>query len=173
MKLIVGLGNPGTQYEKTKHNAGFMAIDFFVEKNNLGNFTENKKLKAYILKTGDSVIIKPLTFMNISGEAVNVVKQYYKIENKDIIVVYDDLDIELGKIKSGLFESSAGHNGIKSIIDILGSTEFFRIRIGIKNDNPLDLPSEDIVLQKFSDIEKEKLDSAINEVNKILEYTLE
>lgn len=173
MKLIVGLGNPGTQYEKTKHNAGFMAVDFFVEKNNLGNFTENKKLKANILKTHDVVIIKPLTFMNISGEAIKVIKQYYKLEDKDIIVVYDDLDIELGKIKSGLFESSAGHNGIKSIIEILGSTEFFRIRIGIKNDNPLDLPSEDIVLQKFSEGEKEKLDIAIKETNKILEYTLE
>lgn len=166
MKLIIGLGNPGKEYEKTKHNAGFMAIDLFVSENNLGNFSENKKLKSEILKSEKLVIAKPLTFMNLSGGAVSLIKEYYKIEISDIIVVYDDLDIEMGKVKSGIFESSAGHNGIKSIIEKLNSNKFYRIRIGIKNEEIKNIPSEDIVLQKFIGDEIEKINLALSEAVK-------
>ncbi|MDD4290468.1 MAG: aminoacyl-tRNA hydrolase [Patescibacteria group bacterium] len=166
MKLIIGLGNPGKKYENTKHNAGFLAVDLFADVNNLENFSENKKLKSEILKTNDYIIAKPLTFMNLSGGAVSLIKEYYKINIKDIIIVYDDLDIELGKIKSGIFESSAGHNGIKSIIEKLNSAEFTRIRIGIKNDEFSNIASEDIVLQKFNADEKEKINIALQETIK-------
>ena len=132
MKLIVGLGNPGKEYKETKHNAGFMAVDLFIDNNNLGKFTENKKLKSEILKSREIIVAKPTTFMNLSGDAVSLIKQYYKIDIKDIIIIYDDLDIEMGEVKSGIFKSSAGHNGIKSIIEKLGGSEFMRIRIGIK-----------------------------------------
>lgn len=163
MKLIIGLGNPGKEYENTKHNAGFLAVDLFASENSLGNFTENKKLKSEILKTPNFIIAKPTTFMNLSGDAISLIKEYYKIDIKDIIVVYDDLDIEMGKIKCGVFESSAGHNGIKSIIEKLNSTEFTRIRIGIGNKTIQNIPSEDIVLQKFNDQEKEKIDTALQD----------
>jgi peptidyl-tRNA hydrolase, PTH1 family len=172
MKLIIGLGNPGKKYKETKHNAGFMAVDLFVSNNNLGNFSENKKLKSEILKSGEVIIAKPMTFMNLSGEAVSLLKEYYKIDIKNIIVVYDDLDIKMGKIKSGVFESSAGHNGIKSIIEKLNSNEFTRIRIGIKNDEIKNIPSEDIVLQKFMDDEIEKINIALNETVKEIESLL-
>ncbi len=172
MKLIIGLGNPGREYENTKHNAGFMAIDFFIDTSGLGSFSENKKLKSQILKTGNTIFAKPTTFMNLSGEAVSLLKEYYKIETEDIVIIYDDLDIEMGKIKSGIFESSAGHNGIKSIIDILKSTDFYRIRIGIKNQTIQNIPSEDIVLQKFYDDEKEKINTAIEEAHKTLNQIL-
>ncbi len=172
MKLIMGLGNPGKKYSYTKHNAGFMAVNLFVSNNNLGDFKKNKKLKSQILKTGDLLIAKPNTFMNLSGEAVNSLKEYYKIDTKDIIVIYDDLDIEMGKIKSGIFESSAGHNGIKSIIEKLNSTEFHRIRIGIKNENIQNIPSEDIVLQKFQGDEIEKINIALQEAIKEIESLL-
>jgi PTH1 family peptidyl-tRNA hydrolase len=173
MKLIIGLGNPGKEYENTKHNAGFMAIDFFIHKNKLGSFSENKKLKSHILKTRNAIFAKPTTFMNLSGEAVSLLKKYYKIEIEDIVIVYDDLDIEMGKIKSGIFESSAGHNGIKSIIEILKSTDFYRIRIGIKNQTIQNIPSEDIVLQKFYDDEKEKINIAIEGTYKTINQILE
>lgn len=168
----MGLGNPGKKYSYTKHNAGFMAVNLFVSNNNLGDFKKNKKLKSQILKTGDLLIAKPNTFMNLSGEAVNSLKEYYKIDTKDIIVIYDDLDIEMGKIKSGIFESSAGHNGIKSIIEKLNSTEFHRIRIGIKNENIQNIPSEDIVLQKFQGDEIEKINIALQEAIKEIESLL-
>lgn len=169
MKLIVGLGNPGKEYKETKHNAGFMAVDLFVSNNDLGNFNENKKLKSDILKSGEIIIAKPKTFMNLSGEAISLMKEYYKIDIQNIIVVYDDLDIEMGKIKSGVFESSAGHNGIKSIIEKLNSTEFTRIRIGIKNETIINIPSEDIVLQKFMGDEIEKINIALSEAVKEIE----
>lgn len=172
MKLIVGLGNPGKKYKDTKHNSGFMAVDLFVSNNNLGNFTDMKKLKSEILKSGEFIIAKPTTFMNLSGEAVSLLKEYYKIDIKNIIVVYDDLDIEMGKVKSGIFESSAGHNGIKSIIEKLNSNEFTRIRIGIKNDNIINIPSEDIVLQKFIGDEIEKINIALNETTKEIQNCL-
>jgi len=166
MKLIIGLGNPGKKFENTKHNAGFMAVDLFVSENNLGNFSENKKLKSEILKNGELVIAKPLTFMNLSGDAISLIKEYYKIDIENIIVVYDDLDIEMGKIKSGVFESSAGHNGIKSIIEKLNSNKFYRVRIGIKNEEIKNIPSEDIVLQKFIGDEIEKINIALQEAIK-------
>lgn len=136
MKLIVGLGNPGRDYAKTRHNTGFMCIDKVAEMLNV-NFT-TKKFKAEIAQTrvnGESVILmKPQTFMNLSGEAVGECARFYNIDAGDILVLVDDLDLPVGKIRLREKGSSGGQNGLKNIIAHLGTQEFKRIRIGIGND---------------------------------------
>lgn len=161
MKLIVGLGNPGKQYKDTRHNVGFMFVDNFVIKQNL-KFSLDKALKCEILQTvinNEKVIImKPMTYMNLSGESVYLVKNYYKINTEDILVIYDDLDLETGKIRIRANGSSGGHNGIKNIINCLGTQDIKRVRIGIdkaKND------TIDYVIGNFSKKEREIIDISI------------
>jgi len=155
MRVIVGLGNPGTKYEKTRHNVGFMALDFLAEKLNAPNFKMNKKFNAKISETklGREKIIlaKPQTFMNDSGEAVLKILSFYKVKPEGLTVIHDDLDIDAG-IKKSFDRGSAGHNGVTSIISFLKTQAFYRLRIGIgrpKNDN--------YVLEKFSKEEMEKM----------------
>ena len=156
MKLIAGLGNIGDKYTFTRHNAGFMLIDSFVLNENL-NFRENSRLKCLMtnLRTPqeDYLLIKPTTFMNLSGEAVRAVIDYYKIDISDVLIVYDDLSLEIGKIRFRPNGSDGGHNGIKSVIQHLGTKNVARLKIGI-GPQP-NLPSEVFVLQNFS---KEELD---------------
>lgn len=134
VKMIVGLGNPGSKYEKTKHNIGFMAVDKIV--NNLDvTFTEDKNFKAQIGSTFINhekvYFVKPTTFMNNSGIAVKALLTYYNISVEDLIVIYDDLDMEVGKLRLRSKGSAGGHNGIKSIIVHIGTQEFNRIKVGI------------------------------------------
>lgn len=156
MKLIAGLGNIGNKYTFTRHNAGFMLVDSIALNHNL-DFRENSKLKCLItnLKEDkeDYLIIKPTTFMNLSGEAVRAVIDYYKISVEDILIVYDDISLPLGKIRFRANGSDGGHNGIKSIIQHLSTQNFARLKIGIGPQS--NLPSEVFVLQNFS---KEELD---------------
>lgn len=158
MKLIIGLGNFEQKYFFTRHNAGFMAVDFFVISNNQ-QFKTEKKLKSDIAKfkynDEDIVVIKPLTFMNASGEAVSAVMRFYKIEVKDVLVVYDDISIDLGKVRFKDSGSDGGHNGIKSVSLHLGTANFDRLKIGI-GPQP-NLPSEVFVLQNFTKDELDKL----------------
>lgn len=158
MKLIVGLGNIGQKYTFTRHNAGFMLVDSIALNNSL-SFRENTRLKCFMtnLRNGvdDYLIIKPTTFMNLSGEAVRAVVDYYKIQLKDILIVYDDLSLDLGKIRFRANGSDGGHNGIKSVIQHLGSKDIARLKIGI-GPQP-SLPSEVFVLQNFSKEELELL----------------
>ena len=162
MKLIAGLGNIGNKYTFTRHNAGFMLADSIALNNNLV-FKENPKLKCLMvnLKEGndDYFIIKPTTFMNLSGEAVRAVVDYYKIPIEDIIIVFDDISLPLGKIRFRANGSDGGHNGIKSIIQHLGSQDFARLKIGI-GPQP-NLPSEVFVLQNFTKDELEILKSVL------------
>ena len=134
MKLIVGLGNPGIKYKETRHNVGFMVTDELV-KDAKANFSLDKKLKSnisFINVAGEKVIIiQPQTFMNLSGEAVKAVRDYFKIDNKDILVIYDDLDLPVGKIRIRPNGSSGGHKGMQNIIDLLQTNEIKRVRIGI------------------------------------------
>ena len=157
MKLIVGLGNFEDKYLFTRHNVGFMAVDFFVAQANQ-SFKIDKKLKSSIAKfrfnNEDIVVIKPLTFMNLSGEAVSAVMNFYKIEAKDVFVIYDDISIDLGLVRFRASGSDGGHNGIKSIIKHLGSKTFDRLKIGI-GPQP-NIPSEAYVLQNFT---KDELDA--------------
>ena len=153
MKLIVGLGNIGNKYTFTRHNVGFMLADSIALNNSL-SFRENSRLKCFMtnLRNGvdDYLIIKPITFMNLSGEAVRAVMDYYKISVEDILIVYDDLSLELG----------GGHNGIKSVIQHLGTKDVARLKIGI-GPQP-NLPSEVFVLQNFSKEELENLKGVLS-----------
>ena len=165
MKLIVGLGNPGKEYENTRHNVGFMAID-----NYLGNVIYKEKMSSMyyekIINNEKVIFIKPLTFMNESGIAVRKYIDYYKINIDDILVIYDDMDYQVGKYKIKMSGSSAGHNGIKSIISNLDTSDFKRIRIGISK------PKDDIidyVLGKFNLPELEEVNKVLNIVNNIID----
>jgi PTH1 family peptidyl-tRNA hydrolase len=134
VKMIVGLGNPGTKYSNTKHNIGFMAIDEIVKNLDI-TFTEDKNFKAEVGSTFINrekiYFVKPTTFMNNSGIAVKELLTYYNIPVEDLLVIYDDLDMDVGKIRFRQKGSAGGHNGMKSIIAHLGTQEFDRIKIGI------------------------------------------
>ena len=162
MKLIVGLGNIGDKYVFTRHNVGFMLIDSIALNSNL-TFRENSRLKSIMtnLRTGveDYLLIKPTTFMNLSGEAVRAVMDYYKIPVEDVLIVYDDISLELGKIRFRANGSDGGHNGIKSVIKHLGTSNVARLKIGI-GPQP-NLPSEVFVLQNFSKDELENLKTVL------------
>jgi PTH1 family peptidyl-tRNA hydrolase len=163
MKLIVGLGNPGPEYTNTRHNLGFMVLDQ-IAKNWGVHFLNQDKLKSELLVTmhmGNTVILaKPQTFMNLSGNSVQKIKNFYKLENSDIWVVSDDLDLDFGTIRVRVGGSSGGHNGLKSIIENIGD-DFGRIRVGIKNELLAKQPAEKFVLDRFDADESKKLDGLI------------
>ena len=174
--LIVGLGNPGKEYTLTRHNAGFICLDAFVRKSDeMSDWISKKDLKAIIStgRLGDKQVIamKPTTFMNLSGEAVQAVSRFYNIVPADIVVIHDELDIDFGQIRLRKDGSSAGHNGIKSVSQHIGE-EYGRIRIGVGPKHPARIKSESFVLQKFSDAEQEQLPNMEREVISIIsEYT--
>ncbi len=174
MYLIVGLGNPGKKYMKTRHNVGFDLIDEFATNASV-KFKKDKNLKSDVAVTnfcGKKIILmKPLTFMNLSGEAVSAAVNYYDINIENICVVYDDLDIDKGKIKLKQKGSSAGHNGIKSIISELKTQKFKRIKIGIKKD--FDENTINYVLGRFSRYDRDMIDCAIENGISALELWLE
>lgn len=166
MKLFVGLGNPGNEYLMTRHNIGFMVVDHLISKLQLTGEKEFKKgiILKYKYKNEDIVILKPQTFMNLSGESVKEVVDFFKINPQDVIVIHDDLDLPVGSIRLRGKSGSGGHNGIKSIIQHLGTDEFKRIRIGIGKS--MYAQGADWVLGKFSSDEqvliKQALDKATN-----------
>ena len=170
MKLIAGLGNIGEKYCFTRHNAGFMVLDKLVMDNNI-TFREEKKLKCFIAKFNDNILIKPTTFMNLSGEAVRAVMDYYKIDVKDILIVYDDIALDLGRIRFRANGSDGGHNGIKSIIKQVGTKDFDRLKIGI-GPQP-NVPSENYVLQNFPKEQLEELKNILKTADEAIEFYLE
>lgn len=161
MKLIVGLGNPGREYENTRHNCGFMVLDYLANKLNVE--INQAKFKGLYTKTKidgeDVVLLKPQTYMNLSGESISEVMRFFKIDKKDVLVIYDDLDLPVGKIRLRESGSAGGHNGIKSTISHLGGQDFKRIRIGI--DKHPYIPVVDYVLGKFTAEEQQTLSEAI------------
>ena len=170
MKLITGLGNIGEKYCFTRHNAGFMVLDKWVMDNNI-SFKEEKKLKCFIAKMGDNLLIKPTTFMNLSGEAVRAVMDYYKIDIKDLLIIYDDISLDLGTIRFRSNGSDGGHNGIKSIIKHTGTKEFDRLKIGI-GPQP-NIPSENYVLQNFPQNQLEDLKNVLNRAIEAVEFYID
>jgi peptidyl-tRNA hydrolase, PTH1 family len=175
MKILVGLGNPGEKYIKTRHNIGFMFLDFLAEGE---DWKFNKKFNALILEKKDLTLIKPMTFMNNSGLSVRSFLDYYKLlpkkmklfVNKDtdlsdiLTVVHDDLDIDFGKHKISINSSSAGHKGVQSIINHLKTKRFKRIRLGVKNENKEHIPGASFVLQNFLERERGQLNDIFREI---------
>jgi len=194
---MVGLGNPGKKYARTRHNAGFMFVDYFWK-----NFREDfgfsdwkldKKLKSEIsvgkirgeknkswkllayaksFQLGEEnfrgaklILLKPQTFVNLSGEAVLAVKKYYKVKLEDIIIAHDDIDLALGKYKISVSSSSAGHNGVQNVIDMLGTKDFARIRIGVENRSNKKIPTEKYVLGNFTAAEMKMTSRIFQEIS--------
>lgn len=167
--LIVGLGNIGKQYDGTRHNIGFEVVDKFANDQGFEPWIEKKDLKCLITKAnlGDSRIflVKPTTLMNLSGEAVQAVIQFYKLSIVQTLVVHDELDIPFGQIRTRTGGSAAGHNGIKSVIQHNGES-FGRMRIGIQADTPMD--TSDYVLAKFSSDEQTHIPALFKESSAML-----
>ena len=157
MKIIVGLGNPGNQYNFTRHNFGFLALDFYAKVKGL-DWEAKPKFDALWLKDGDTLFIKPQTFYNDSGRAVQQFAHFYKVPTSDILVVCDDFSLEFGKLRSREHGSDGGNNGLKSIAEQLSTSDFPRLRLGTAND-PLrrKIGDTDFVLGRFTEEERAKL----------------
>ena len=164
MYLIAGLGNPTREYEKTRHNVGFSVIDVLADKYNID--VSDRKHKALCGKgviEGEKVLlVKPQTFMNLSGESIREAVDYYKIDPQDIIVIYDDISLDPGQLRIRLKGSAGGHNGIKNIIAHLGPQEFPRIKVGV-GAKPPKMDLADYVLSRFSAEEQKIMDEAFGE----------
>lgn len=168
--LIVGLGNPGSQYENTRHNAGFLALDYFAGRNGL-SFNSEKKQGHYCvtrLSGKKTFLLKPQTFMNRSGVCVQAFMSYFNIDIENILVVHDDLDLASGRLKMVRGGGAGGHNGIRSLVQHLGSQDFARLKIGI--GHPRDhaatasIPVERFVLSRFSDEQREDFQENLDRI---------
>ncbi len=168
IRAIVGLGNPGLDYAKTRHNVGFMVLDRLAERKG-GFFVRNRF--GLLSKWGGIFLLKPLTYMNLSGEAVGALTQFYKLDPASILVVSDDVDLPLGKIRVRARGSSGGHNGLKSITQALGTDQFPRIKVGISRP-PDPERMIDWVLGRFTRDEWKILDDGLEHAVEACEYTV-
>lgn len=160
MKLIVGLGNPGKEYQRTRHNVGFIFLDKLMEKFEFPEFKTDKQSNAQISKGTINrkrvILAKPLTYMNNSGQAVQSLLAFYKLKPADLVVAHDDKDIPLGNFRVQSNRGSAGHNGIKSIFDHLGTKDFKRLRVGVAPETEIH-DTADFVLGTLTPPEQKKL----------------
>jgi len=168
MKLIAGLGNPGTEYAFTRHNMGWLCVDHIVNNKNLG--TPQNKFHAEFWKENNLIFLKPLTFMNASGIAIGEAVNFYKIDLSDVLIIYDDMALPFGKLRLRANGSAGGHNGLISILGALGSLDVPRLRIGIGQ-----APSSMInyVLGHFNDEEQKELKNIVDNVEKAVNLWLE
>ena len=178
MKIIIGLGNPGKEFDTTRHNAGFLCVDFLQKEWSFENFRRDAKMSAEIsagmVGKEKYLLIKPTTFMNDSGIATQALIRFYKLTVSDIIVIHDDLDIDLGIYKKTLSSRSAGHNGVADIIEKIGTQDFFRIRLGIGRPKGTDgacISTHDYVLERFSPSELDLLETTFPRVQTVLQET--
>lgn len=171
IKLIVGLGNIGKEYDGTRHNIGFVVVDKLQKDYDLPTWKEQKKFRALVTEGyagGKKIILaKPTTFMNASGEAVRSLKDFYKLTNKDIVVIHDELDLPFETVKIKIGGGSAGNNGLKSLIAHIGE-DFTRVRVGIKNDLLEEMDAADFVLGKFNKSEQAKISTVIQSAADLL-----
>ena len=175
--LIVGLGNPGKSYANTRHNVGFMFVDRFAEENDLFFKLENKfscYLSSFMRNGETHYLVKPMTYMNNSGISVSAVANYYKIPTEEILLVYDDRDLDIAQMRIRKKGTSGGHRGVSSVIDQIGTSEIARIRIGIGRNGQ---DAKDYVLSPFGKEEKKLLsevfDKATNIINDYLDYGID
>ena len=174
MYIIVGLGNPSKEYENTRHNIGFDVVDYIIDKHDIPySGTKHRAMYGSGLINGTKVVVaKPLTYMNLSGEAVRSLVDFYKIEpSEELIIIYDDVSLEPGKLRIRKKGSAGGHNGIKSIIEHLGTKEFMRIRIGV-GEKPKGWDLAKYVLGRFSKAERKLVDEAVDKSSKALTMIL-
>ena len=164
MYIIAGLGNPGGKYDNTRHNAGFRVMDILADR--MGILVEEKKHKALcgrgVLEGQKVILLKPQTFMNLSGESIRAAADFYKVEPENVLVVYDDISLEPGQLRIRAKGSAGGHNGMKNIIAHLGTQEFPRVKVGI-GEKPKGMDLADYVLSCFSKGEQELMDRAFKE----------
>lgn len=179
MIIIVGLGNVGREYDGTRHNAGFLAVDDLRARLGFDDFKEDKKYSGLIafgkVRAQKLVLLKPATFMNESGRSVRALLDFYKLPPTTLIVIHDDVDLPSGKFRTTDSSRAAGHNGVQDIVDHLGTQDFFRIRLGIGRPTPengICTTLHDYVLQKFTAEEKEGLERLFPEVKKVIETRL-
>ncbi len=165
MKLIVGLGNPGKEYENTRHNIGFMVIDNYLKNEKFKTKFNGMYLKK-VINNEEVIFLKPLSYMNLSGEVVKKYVDYFKINLSDLLIISDDLDMPCFKIKLKYKGSSGGHNGLKNIIQNINTEEFKRLKIGISNN--LNIDTKSYVLSKFNQEELEKLHKKFEITNNII-----
>jgi len=179
MKLIIGLGNPEGQYAGTRHNLGFEVLDELRKKFNLLDWTLEDKFHAELIKAAELILVRPQTYVNNSGMAVKSLASYYKIAPSDIVIVHDELDLPLGKIKVRLGGAAAGHHGVESIIEALGTDQFIRVRLGIGNlktqsseHKHAHISAEKFVLEPFLHSEKPQVKHMIKQAIKAIELLL-
>lgn len=165
-KLVVGLGNPGKKYKCSKHNIGFMAIDHYVKNHHL-KLKKKSSFIGEIAISDDLILLKPLTYMNLSGQSVRKVMDYYHIENDDVLIIYDDVDLPFSKLRLRYLGGPGGHNGIKSIIQHLNTNKFNRIRFGIDKSERLDM--KDYVLSDFSKVEMKEINDILIDIDRIID----
>ena len=170
MKLIVGLGNPGKKYQKTKHNIGFLCLDYFAKQHKL-TFKHEKKFQGEWVKTASFILLKPQTFMNLSGISVESVVSYFDIDYKDILVIYDDLDLPLAKLRLRYQGSDGGHKGMRSIQSTLQTNDLKRVKFGI--DKHPHMETKDYVLSQFNQEEIAPTEDAVKRVSEIIQNFIE
>jgi PTH1 family peptidyl-tRNA hydrolase len=177
MKLIVGLGNPGDKYKKTRHNAGFIAAEKLAEAFDFDDFKKAEKFKAEIAEgiiAGEKVVlVKPQTFMNLSGQSVQAMTSYYKLDPADVIVIYDDVEIPFGTLRVRPEGSAGGHNGMASVMQGLSTLQVPRIRLGIKPEKPFPGALEDYVLGSLTEDEKAAFAQLLDILPEVVESVLE
>ena len=171
MKLVVGLGNPGKEYEKTRHNIGFMVVDNYLSKKGINSIEWKSKFNGLYYQTvinGEKVVfLKPTTYMNLSGTAVRQFVDYFKIDVSDILIISDDLDLKVGNFKLKGSGSSGGHNGLKNIDECLKTESFKRLKVGISKDNNID--TKDYVLGKITNNEYNTLEELFDNLISVID----
>jgi PTH1 family peptidyl-tRNA hydrolase len=166
MIIIIGLGNPGAQYKNTRHNVGFMVVDEFAKKTNFPEFELQKKSNSLISEKDNVILVKPQTFMNESGKAIKKITAHNSLQTTNLIVIHDDIDLPLGKIKIVKDRGSAGHKGVESIIKNIGNDGLIRFRVGIGGQN--NVKAMKVVLKKFSSEEQKTVDETIQKMTDAL-----
>lgn len=183
-KLLICLGNPGEEYENTRHNAGFLFADYFIKKNKFDKPTPKDKLLAEIsegkvlnlsngkIEKNKVIVAKPQTFMNNSGKSAILLAKFYKVKPENVIIIHDDSDLVFGHTKNSFNRSSAGHNGVQSIFKTFKTEKVWRTRIGIQPSAKKHVPAADLVLRKFTPKEKEQLPKIFKELMEKMEQIL-
>ncbi len=166
MRLIAGLGNPGRKYSRTRHNIGFLCLEAFASKKGLA-FKHQKKVKGKIARHKDMLLLRPSTYMNLSGESVKAALDYYRIPLSELVVIHDDLDLETGRLRLREKGGTGGHKGLSSILAHVGDESFKRIRFGIGESGPLD--ASDYVLSRFAEEEGDAVIESIRAVTEIID----